>query len=430
MAPMSRRALELGLSGFSILALALGLLALRRSQEGWTDADSVLLGIFLVSVLGAHVALVWRARCADQVLVPVVAMLMALGLLVAARLSPALALRQALWILLGVGAVAGILFTLPRVDWLARFRYSWLTLGLLVLATTLIFGVDPNGSGSRLWLGVGGAYFQPSEALKIVSAIFFASYLADNRLLIAHAPLKIGWVQLPPLPYLVPLLTAWGLAMTLLLWQRDLGAALLFYLVFAAFLYVATGRRYLAVALFFLVLGAFAAYFWFEHVNLRTRIWLDPWPFASDEGYQVIQALTAYAAGGILGTGLGLGYPEYVPAAHTDFVLAVVAEELGLAGSLGVVALYVALVHRMFRIALHARSEFAILLGTGLGVTLGLQAAIIMAANLRLMPITGITLPFLSYGGSSLLANLAMIALVLRVSEESSTETKVDPSAN
>lgn len=417
---MNGRALELGLSGFPVVVLAMGLLGLRWPQGGWNNADSTLLGIFLVCVLGAHAVLVWRARRADQVLMPVVGMLLALGLIVAARLSPVLALRQAFWILLGVGALAAILFLLPHVDWLARFRYSWLTLGLLVLAATLIFGVDPNGSGSRLWLGVAGAYFQPSEALKIVSAIFFASYLADNRLLIAHAPLRVGWLLLPPLPYLVPLLIAWGLAMTLLLWQRDLGAALLFYLVFAAFLYVATGRRYLAVSAFFLILGGWAAFTLFEHVNLRTQIWLDPWPFASDEGYQVIQALIAYAAGGILGTGLGLGYPEYVPAAHTDFVLAVVAEELGLVGSISVVALFVALTHRIFRIALRARSEFATLLATGIGVTLGLQAAIIMAANLRLMPITGITLPFLSYGGSSLLANLAMVALILRVSDESS----------
>jgi cell division protein FtsW (lipid II flippase) len=270
----------------------------------------------------------------------------------------------------------------------------------------------------RLWLGYGGLYFQPSEIMKVLTVIFFASYLAERRQLIAHAPLRLGPLTLPPLPYLGPLLAMWAVSMGLLIWQRDLGAALLFFLVFLALLYAATGFRYVVVGLFLLVVGAVLAYSLFDHVQLRTRIWLDPWPYADDDAYQIVQALAAFAAGGLGGSGLGFGYPEYVPAVHTDFVLAALGEEMGLIGSLAVVGLYLLLIHRSFRIAMRARSDFAMLLAAGLGATLGLQALIILAGNLRVIPITGITLPFMSYGGSSILANSVMIGLLLRVSAE------------
>jgi cell division protein FtsW len=211
----------------------------------------------------------------------------------------------------------------------------------------------------------------------------------------------------------------WLVSMGLLIWQRDLGAALLFYLVFLSLLYAATGPRYVIIGLGFLLLGGILSYALFDHVELRTRVWLNPWPYAADDAYQIVQGLGAFAAGGISGVGLGFGYPDYVPAVHTDFVLAAVGEELGFIGTLGTVALYLALVHRAFRIALRARSDFAMLLAAGLGATLGLQAGIILAGNLRLMPITGITLPFMSYGGSSILANFLMIGLLLRISAES-----------
>jgi cell division protein FtsW len=173
------------------------------------------------------------------------------------------------------------------------------------------------------------------------------------------------------------------------------------------------------VGLVFLAVGGFVAYQLFDHVQLRTRVWLDPWPYASDDAYQIIQALNAYAAGGVFGVGLGQGYPEYVPAVHTDFVLAALGEEMGLLGTIAIVGLYLTLVHRAFAIALRARSDFATLLAAGLGATMGIQAVIILAGNLRLMPITGITLPFLSYGGSSIVANCVMVGVLLRISAES-----------
>lgn len=413
------RPVEFGLLLYPFTLLAAMTLLLQWVQGSGPEMRLAPVMLFGVVLLAVHLALSARLGAADQLLLPTVAVLTALGLLAAARLAPALAFRQAIWVVVGSLALVVTAIGLPPIEWLGRYRYTWLTAGLAVLATTMVFGVDPNGSGSRLWLGAGGLYFQPSEILKVVAAVFFASYLAEKRALIAHSPLRIGALKLPPLAYLGPLAAMWGLSMVLLVWQRDLGAALLFYLVFLAVLYVATGRGYLGVGIVLLSVGALVSYGLFDHVQLRTRIWLDPWPYAADEAYQIVQALNAYGAGGVIGVGLGSGYPEYIPAAHTDFVLAALGEELGLVGTLAIVGLYLVVVHRAFRIALRAPGDFEMLLASGLGATLGIQAIVIMAANLRVMPITGITLPFLSYGGSSILVNFVMIGLLLRISAES-----------
>jgi cell division protein FtsW (lipid II flippase) len=417
------RGMELSLLPFPILLLLSATALLHFARGG--DWDSVSFGSaagFAALVVAVHLVLSIRLRGADQVLLPIVATLTALGLVAVARLQPNLAPRQALWVLIGSVALIVAALFVPRVDWLGRYRYTWLVGGLALLGTTLLFGLDPNGSGMRLWLGYGGFYFQPSEVLKIVMAVFFASYLAEKRALLSHAPLRVGPMTLPPFAYLAPLLIMWALSMGLLVWQRDLGAALLFYLVFLGLLYASTGRTYVLPGLILLVVGALVAYFLFDHVQLRTRVWLDPWPYSADDGFQIVQALNAFAAGGVIGSGLGFGYPEYVPAVHTDFVLAALGEELGLIGTLGIVALYLMLVHRAFRIALRAPSDFTMLLAAGLGTILGLQGFIILAGNLRIIPITGITLPFLSYGGSSILANFMMIGLLLRISAESPSE--------
>jgi cell division protein FtsW (lipid II flippase) len=413
------RTAEMVLLIYPLLLLALGSTLLRIASGG--ELDSIIVGAvpyFAVIVVVIHLALSLRLAGADQALFPVVAGLAALGLIAVQRLEPSLADRQLVWVALGAAALVVTALGLPRIEWLARYRYTWLAAGLIVLGVTIFFGVDPNNSGTRLWLGFGGLYFQPSEIMKIVTAVFLASYLAEKRTLMTQ-PLMIGRIPLPPVAYLGPLLVVWTLSMVLLIWQRDLGAALLFYAVFMAFLYLATGRPYLGAGLVFLAIGAIVAFQLFDHVQLRTRIWLDPWPHATDDAYQIIQALNAYAAGGVFGVGLGRGYPEYVPAVHTDFVLAAIGEEVGLLGTIGIIGLYLALVHRAFAIALRARSDFATLLASGLGATLGLQAIIILAGNLRLMPITGITLPFLSYGGSSIVANFLMVGVLLRISAES-----------
>ncbi len=413
------RVVELGLlilaSGLTIGGFAL--LVLVRSAEveiGDLRPALLLSGAWLTT----HIALTWRyGSRGDPLLLPGAALLTGLGLVLAHRLAPALAARQTNSALLGVAVMAAVAVLPWPMRWLRRYRYTWATLGLLLVALTLVFGVRPMGAGPRLWLGVGGWLFQPSELLKVLLVVFLASYLAEYRELVAFARLRLGPLRLPPLPYLGPLLVIWGLSMLLLVWQRDLGAALLFFGIFLAMLYVASDRPgYVAGGLALFGVGALFVIRTYPHVQERIAIWLDPWPQAAENAYQVVQALITLASGGVLGTGLGFGFPTYIPAVHTDFVFAATAEEFGLAGALALIGVYVLLTYRGFRIALTAGDSFAQLLAAGLTTTLGLQTLIILAGNLRLIPLTGITLPFLSYGGSSLVTSFLILGLLIRIS--------------
>jgi cell division protein FtsW (lipid II flippase) len=249
--------------------------------------------------------------------------------------------------------------------------------------------------------------------------LFFASYLDDYRELLTYAGPRLGPLTLPPLPYLTPLVLMLVLSLLVLILQRDLGAALLFFGIVLAMLYVASSRAsYVLFGIGMFALGAALMYRLFEHVRLRVEIWLDPWAAAATGGYQLVQALSALAAGGLFGAGLSFGYPEYVPAVHTDFIIAAIGEELGLAGSLGVVALYMLLIHRGFSVALQSRDPFATLLAAGLTSAVALQSLVILGGTLKLMPLTGVTLPLLSYGGSSILTNFVILGLLLAVSAE------------
>lgn len=418
------RLAELGLLAFPVAFLGVGLALLALVEQGAVASPAELrawgpLLLFAGLMLAVHFALVARWPAADQLVLPLVAALSAVGLLMVTRLEPSLAWRQGLWLAVGSAALLGTMFLLPRVDWLARYKYTWAALGCGLVLTTFVFGVDPNGSGDRLWLGARGVYFQPSEVFKVLLVVFLASYLAERREVLALVGRRIGPVRLPPPPYWLPLAVIWLLSLGLLVIQRDLGAAMLIFGIFLGMLYAATARvDYVAGGLLLFALGAAFAYEAFAHVRDRVAIWLDPWPQAQDRAYQLVQGLIALGAGGVLGAGLGFGYPEYIPAVHTDFVIAAVGEELGLLGSLAVVALYLLLVYRGFRIALRAPEGFHQLLAAGLSTVLGLQALIILGGSTRVIPLTGITLPFISYGGSSLLVNYAMVGLLLRISAE------------
>jgi cell division protein FtsW (lipid II flippase) len=414
------RWLELSLLVFPITLLATGLtlIALARGETP-TDEDRLLVVTLASALFMMHVWLTIRHHRADQILLPTAAMLAALSMVMVARLEPALAERQALWV--GVGSIA-LVFTLavvPSVGWLRQYRYTWAALGLLLVLSTFLFGVDPNGSGARLWLGYGGVYFQPSEILKVLLVIFFAAYLDDYRELLTLSGPRLGPITLPPLPYLAPLLLMLAIALGVVVMQRDLGAALLLFGLFLSMLFVATGRIiYVLGSLAIFALGADVLYRFFSVVKVRVETWLDPWATANTTGYQLVQGLTALAAGGLFGAGLTYGYPGYVPAVHTDFMIAAIGEELGLAGTLAVVGLYVVLVHRGLRVAMLTADSFAALLAAGLTSVLGIQAMVILGGTLKLFPLTGVTLPLLSYGGSSVLANFVLLGLLLAVSAE------------
>src|SRR5688500_1690283 len=307
------RPTELGLLLFPLALLGLGITLLglvSRQAAGAAPAlpslrDAWPALLFAVAVLAVHLLLVWRWPSADQLLLPLAAMLAAIGLLMVGGLEPGLYGRQAVWIALGAVALAGVLTLLPSVDWLARYKYTWAAAGSLLVLTTFVLGVDLNESGMRLWIGAGGVYFQPSELYKVILVIFLAAYLAERRELIALTGWRVGPLRLPPVPYLLPMLVVWLLSLGLVVVQRDLGAALLFFGVFLALLYVATARLdYVAAGLGTFALGAAIAYQLFGHVRDRVAVWLDPFADAQGRGYQIVQALYALASGGVLGAGL------------------------------------------------------------------------------------------------------------------------------
>ncbi len=436
-------------AGYLLVVAATGQQELQTTWEGlarilWPSA--LPLALFVAISLG----LSWRSPTADQLILPLVALLAGLSLMIIARLEPGLnqiafcstaagerfpcyegiAAKQTLWVTLGAIMMAAILFLpldricirlfrLSFIDVLDHYRYIWLSFGLLLILATFVFGVDPNNSGVRVWFNLGLFHFQPSELLKIILVIFMASYLNEYREIV-QSNYQLGPFKLPPLPYLAPLAAMWGIAMATIVFQRDLGAALLLFGVFLAMLYVATGRGlYVLAGLVAFAGGAYLLYQVVPIVALRVAVWLDPWATAQGTGYQIVQAIYALSSGGIFGAGLGRGAPEYVPAVHTDFIFVAIGEELGLAGTLAVLLAYMLLIFRGFYVALTIPGRFRgfeQLLAVGLTTIIAVQSLIILGGNLRLIPLTGITLPFISYGGSSILINFVIIGLILRIS--------------
>jgi cell division protein FtsW (lipid II flippase) len=420
----SNQFIELGLVLVALLFTGCGFVQLALVEQGQVTVRYVLPWVVLAAlgIVGWGV-LTWRVPSRDPLFFPIAVLLCGWGLVEVARLQEGFLSRQLLWV--GIGYVALLLVAALPYRWhrLSHYRYLWLLSGLGLLGLTIFWGVNPLGVGDRLWLSVASlVYFQPSELLKVLLVVFLASYLAERRELLVMTRMRIGRLRLPPLAYLAPLFLMWGFSLVLLVWQQDLGAALLFFSTFLSMLYVTTGRRwYVAVGLGMLVAVAMAGYFFIDRIRLRGTIWANPWADPRGDAYQIVQSLLAFASGGLLGSGVGLGYPTpYIPVVHTDFVLAAIGEEWGLLGALGVVVLFLILVARGLRAAMYAATRtstsFASLLAVGLSAMLGWQSLIITGGTLKLIPLTGVTLPFVSYGGSSMLVSCLMIGLLVRVS--------------
>ena len=344
----------------------------------------------------------------DPYLFPIAMLLAGWGVLIVWRLSPGLGARQTLWMLLGAAAMILILRGPPGLDWLRRYRYLWLSGGILLTALTLVFGTNPAGGEPRLWLGCCGFFIQPSEPLRLLLVAFVASYLADRMLVERPASLTRD---------LIPLLITAALAVLLLFAQRDLGTATLFLAVLAFMIYVAYGRLIILVGAGILaILTAVIAFQTLDIVQVRFEAWLSPWANASGSGYQIVQSLIAVASGGVFGLGPGRGAPFAVPVAHSDFVFSAVSEEWGLFGGLAMVVLFALLVGRSLRTAARRKEPFAVMLSAGVAIAIGLQAILIIGGVLRLLPITGVTLPFISYGGSSLVTSFVGLAFIVLLS--------------
>jgi cell division protein FtsW (lipid II flippase) len=395
--------------GFALLSLA--------QHHRLVSSDLRYPGIYVASTIVLSLWMGKFATRADQLVFPVMALVAGVGILVITRLDVALGHRQLFWTVLGEAALAGVLIFPRRVSTLRLYKYSWAFLGLLLIVATIVAGTDVSGSGYKRWIGFHGVYLQPVELLKILMAIFFAAYLDEKRELLASARIQIGPIRIPPFQYLAPLVVMWGLSLLLLVKQNDLGSALLFLGIFLAMIYIGTARAIYPISgLLMFVAGVFAAFHLFSHVRSRTELWLDPWSHASGSGYQLVQGLIALGVGGVGGQGLGQGHPGFVPVVTTDFILSALGEELGLAGIACLLALLIFLVFRGLSVAISAQDGFEKLLAAGLMATLAIQTIVIVGGTTRLMPLTGVPLPFLSYGGSSVLANFIMIGLLLKIS--------------
>ena len=425
-ATLRRRAnTELGLLVLALLVVLVGAALVELSQQPDIPDAVINYGAgFLALAVIAHIAKRRLAPGSDPLILPIAVLLNGLGLLMVRRLDFAggadaveFAPGQTVWSAVAVAAFVLTLWFLRDHTSFDNYRYIIGLGSLLLLLTPLLPVIGREVNGARIWLSLGGMTFQPVEAAKLGFVVFFSSYLAEKRDVLAVATTRLGPIMLPPARAFGPLLGIWVVGLAVLGLQNDLGPTLLLFGVFIVMLYIGTGRlAYPVVGLLLAAVGAAFAYQAFGHVQSRVAIWLDVWSRYEGDGFQLAQSLFAIGTGGITGVGLGQGQPNFIPFVRTDFIFSAFAEEAGLLGTTGILLCFVLLIGRGFRIAVRARDEMGTLLAAGLTTILALQVFIIVAGVTRLIPLTGITLPFVSYGGSSLLSNYVLVALLARVS--------------
>ncbi|NLW07495.1 MAG: FtsW/RodA/SpoVE family cell cycle protein [Clostridia bacterium] len=376
---------------------------------GSTDLDwqpAYALTLLLAGFWGVHYILRATQHEGNQYLLPLAAVLTALGLTFLFRLDSGLAYRQIIWTMLGLLVLLIVTLGFRDYQQLEQYPYLFLSLGLFFLVITLLLGTRVGGAVR--WLSLGSFQLQPVEAVKVLMVMYLAGYLSDRRELLVHGAGLHTWG---------PMIAVIIVAMLLLVMQRDLGSALILLATFLAMLYLAAGRlRYVIIGGGLFALGAAQAFVFYPYLRTRIEIWLNPWADYYGAGYQIVQALIALGSGGIVGTGLGLGYSHLIPAVATDFIFITMAEEMGLLGSLGIIMLYLILALQGFRIAFNAPEEKGVLLAGGLTILITIQALVIMAGVSKLLPLTGVTLPFISYGGSSLIISYLTLGFLLNVS--------------
>lgn len=419
--PIGRFA-ELRLLFWVALLVSAGSVAVIASAVREFTPEQLLIPTTFVAVaIVLHLFLVAIGFRGDQLLLPLALGLTGVGLVMVQRLaSQQLFVQQLTWSVVAAGVFAAAIL-LPRdLSMLSRYKYTWVLLGLVLLVSPLFPVIGREINGARIWINVGPINFQPAEGVKILLVIFFAAYLEEYREVLSSPPRRLGPIPVPPLPYLIPIVLMWALAMGVMVLQKDLGATLLFFGIFLAMLYLATGELfYTVLGVGMLVLGTAVAASVFAHVGARIEAWISPFSEELRFGaaYQLVQGLFGFGNAGLLGAGLGNGMPERIPVVWSDFIFAAFTEENGFAGAVALLALYLVFVFRGMSIALRAPTPFLQLLAAGLSFILAFQTLVIVGGNARLIPLTGVTLPFLSYGGSSLVTNFLLVALLLRVSE-------------
>ncbi|MHB1518559.1 MAG: FtsW/RodA/SpoVE family cell cycle protein [Acidimicrobiales bacterium] len=432
----ARRRTELGLmvAAAVIVASAYTLMILGSTSKVPTDVVPLLVFMLALGAV-AHIANRILAPAAHPVILPICFLLNGIGYVIILRIDLATAHSyaplQALWTASGVAVYIVTLAVIRRSRDLDRYRYLLLASGIGLLLLPMVPHLGRDIGGARLWVQLGPVQFQPVELAKIVLCIFFASYFAEKRELLSIPTVRFGnRLVLDPRP-VIPIALAWGFAIGVMLLEHDIGFSGLLFALFIGMLWITTGRTsYLVLGVVLFAFGAFLAGSFFAQTHIRIEDWLDPWKYATSTGDQLVQSWFAMGTGGVGGTGLGLGYgASSIPVPQSDFIFAVIAEEMGLLGSTMIVVAYLLLAGAGLRIAQTARSEFAKLTAAGLTLIIGLQAFFIIGGIVRILPLTGITLPFVSYGGSALLANYALIAIIMRISDEGTSAVDAEDQA-
>ena len=392
---------------------------------------SLIYGAYFFAVcLATHVLLRIRLPNADPYLFPLVATLTAFGLVMIYRIDETLARDQANWFVLGLVLFALTITFLRDYEVLERYRYTIAIAGLLVLLAPRVPGIGQQVNGAYLGVKIGPIAFQPAEFTKIAIVVFLASYLREHREVLIVGARRVLGVTLPPLKHFGPMLVVWGASMFMLVFIRDLGSSLMFFAAFLALLYVATGRfSFVVIGMAMFLLGAWFFASTVPHVHDRVEIWLDPYQDPTETGYQILNSIFAQADGGLFGKGFAQSLivipgtdDALLPAAQTDTIYALIVNEVGLFGACGVLLVYLLIAARGFKIALLANDGFSKLLATGLTAVFAIQAFVIVGGVTRVIPLTGVTLPFISYGGSSIVANFVLLALLLLISDRARRE--------
>ncbi|QGS34496.1 cell division protein FtsW [Corynebacterium xerosis] len=408
-----------------LLAGAVTLLALISTELGQGNTATVemlwIVGGFILVFGVAHLVLRFLAPWSDQVLLPVVAALNGLGLVMIHRLDMAnattLVRSQVMWTVLGVGMFVAVMVLLRDHRSLSRYSYILGLLGLILLALPLVWPSSIN-SDARIWISIGPFSVQPGEFAKVLLLIFFAQLLVNKRSLFNVAGKRVLGIDFPRLRDLGPILVVWGIALVIMALQNDFGPALLLFGTVLGMLYIATARgSWLIIGLVLVAVGGFGVYQVSAKIQDRVNHFVDPIAHYDSDGYQLSQALFGMSWGGVTGTGLGNGYPQNVPVAHSDFILASFGEELGFVGLAAIILLFAILIARGMNAAMQVRDSFGKLLASGLALTIGIQVFVVVAGISKMMPLTGLTTPFMSAGGSSLLANYILLAILLRISD-------------
>ncbi|SFL87397.1 FtsW/RodA/SpoVE family cell cycle protein [Pelosinus propionicus] len=413
---INRRQLERNLLMVAGIIMLNGILAVNLAHGVLNYQTLGAVTFIFAGFMAANIVLCKVGHTGDPLFLPLASLLVGIGLIIILRLKPELFMLQVMWV--GVGLVAFLISAIlaKRLEQIAYFKYICGFIGVGLLLSAILFGVDIGGN--KNWIIMGPVRFQPSEFAKIFIVLFLAAYLSERRELLTLATKHYGPFVLPHPRFIAPLIAVWSLGMLMFVLQRDMGAALLYFGLAIIMTYMVSGRSsYVIIGMIAFLVGSVICYHLYSHIQLRVDIWLNPWSDPSGGAYQIVQSLFALGSGGIMGSGLTYGFPTMIPEVHTDFIFAAIGEEMGLIGAGAVILLYILMIYRAFRTSLLSLMPFSMMVAAGLAVSMALQTFLIIAGVIKFFPLTGITLPFISYGGSSIVSNFILLGMLFSISE-------------